>query len=85
MKALVPRHPKKEAGTREEPSKENLGLSLSPAGWEPCPRTFRTLTSEHVVILVDTVHLEAFIQLMQFLGFQHLPLPMGIACGKKTR
>lgn len=42
------------------------------------------LTSEHVVILIDTVCLELLIQLMQFLGGQHLALPMGIACRKKT-
>lgn len=42
------------------------------------------LTSEHVVILIDIVHLETLVQLMQFLGLQHLALPMGIAYRKKT-
>ena len=68
---------------RQEPNK-------SPAraiGAHPCPQQDGdpgTLTSEHVVILIDAVGLETLIQLMQLLGRQHLPLPMGIACRQET-
>ena len=42
----------------------------------------RTLTREHIVILIHVVQLQAFVQLLEFIGVQHLTFPVWVAWGE---
>lgn len=72
----------KEAGARVEPGG---GGSLP----KPKPHRIKaqgsstqlpwTLTREHIVIFIHVVQFQAFVQLLEFIGVQHLTFPVWVA------
>lgn len=44
----------------------------------------RTLTREHIVIFIHAVQLQAFVQLLEFIGVQHLTFPVWVAWGGRA-